>query len=100
VPISYADTDGALAEERRLLHVALSRAHDELHLSWAQQRMVGGRPSRRSQSAWLDAPVAASLPGPADRVPDARVALDDVRRTLATAQPPAARARAGRRRGR
>jgi DNA helicase II / ATP-dependent DNA helicase PcrA len=100
VPISYAESDAALAEERRLLHVALSRAHDELHLSWARQRTLGTRASRRAPSPWLDAPIAASVPGPADRVPDPRVALSDLRRTLAAARPPQPRSRPTRRRGR
>jgi DNA helicase-2/ATP-dependent DNA helicase PcrA len=100
VPIAYATTDVALAEERRLLHVALSRAHDVLHLSWARQRTFGARAGPRTQSPWLDAPIAASLPGPADRVPDPRVALSDVRGTLASARPPQPRPHAARRRGR
>ena len=36
VPISWATTPAARAEERRLLHVALGRAEDELHCSWAR----------------------------------------------------------------
>jgi DNA helicase-2/ATP-dependent DNA helicase PcrA len=88
VPIAYADTDAARTEERRLLHVALSRAHERLHLSYARRRTLGGRGARREPSPWLDAPIAASVPGPADRVPDPRDALDAVRRTLAAARPP------------
>ncbi len=48
VPISYARTTEARAEEQRLLHVALSRAATELHVSWARQRT---RP--RKPSPWL-----------------------------------------------
>jgi hypothetical protein len=81
-----------------LLHVALSRAHDVLHLSWAEQRSFGGRASRRAPSPWLDAPMATSVPGPADRVPDRLVALADVRRTLDASRPPQPRPRAARRR--
>jgi DNA helicase-2/ATP-dependent DNA helicase PcrA len=68
VPISYASEPEALAEERRLLHVALSRAGQFLHISWAQRRTVGGRAVRRSPSPWLAA-VEAANPGraaPAD----------------------------------
>jgi superfamily I DNA/RNA helicase len=98
VPISHATNDAALAEERRLLHVALSRAHDVLHLSWAEQRTFNARSTRRAPSPWLDAPMAACVPGPADRVPDRQVALADVRRTLAASGPPQPRPRATRRR--
>ena len=45
VPISYATESDALDEERRLLHVALSRAGQYLHISWARRRTVGGRPA-------------------------------------------------------
>jgi DNA helicase-2/ATP-dependent DNA helicase PcrA len=48
VPISYARTGEARAEEQRLLHVALSRAATELHVTWAHNR---GRPRR--PSPWL-----------------------------------------------
>jgi DNA helicase-2/ATP-dependent DNA helicase PcrA len=100
VPIAYASDDAALAEERRLLHVALSRAHDVLHLSWAQQRTLGARTSVRVRSPWLDVPIAACLPGPADRVPDPNAALAEVRRTLAARRPPPPRPRSARRRAR
>jgi DNA helicase-2/ATP-dependent DNA helicase PcrA len=43
VPIAYATTPDAVAEEHRLLYVALTRAEDELWCSWARQRRVGGR---------------------------------------------------------
>ena len=42
VPISHASGDpAALAEERRLLYVALSRAERSLHLSWASDARPG-----------------------------------------------------------
>ena len=48
VPISWATSEAARAEERRLLHVALSRAEDELHCSWAsiKRRRERGASSR------------------------------------------------------
>ena len=49
VPISYAKTDLARAEEQRLLHVALSRAGQQLHVSWAKQRQ-----RQRKPSPWLE----------------------------------------------
>jgi DNA helicase II / ATP-dependent DNA helicase PcrA len=93
VPISYATSEVALDEERRLLHVALSRAHDALHLSWAQRRTFGERTNRREPSPWLITAAGACRPGPADRVPDKHAALGDLRRTLAAAEPPPRRAR-------
>ena len=46
--------DGDEAEERRLLYVALSRAEQELHCSWAERRRT-----RRSPSPWLPLVEAA-----------------------------------------
>jgi DNA helicase-2/ATP-dependent DNA helicase PcrA len=63
VPISYATEPDALDEERRLLHVALSRAGQFLHVSWARRRTVGGRDAKRSPSPWLAAIEAATTPG-------------------------------------
>ena len=63
VPISYATDDDALDEERRLLHVALSRAGQYLHVSWARRRSVGGRAAKRSPSPWLAAIERANSPG-------------------------------------
>ena len=56
VPISHARDSEALAEERRLLYVACTRAAEELHCSWAMERTFSsGRPSPRSPSPWLAA---------------------------------------------
>jgi DNA helicase II / ATP-dependent DNA helicase PcrA len=46
VPIVHAQTDVAVAEERRLLYVGLTRARQRLYLSWALARTPGARPSR------------------------------------------------------
>ena len=69
VPISRADTPEARAEERRLLYVAVTRAEDELHCSWARRRTFGARALPRSPSAWLavvEAAVAATAAGAED----------------------------------
>ena len=71
VPIVHASTAEAVAEERRLLYVALTRAGRVLECSWARRRddgrraadgapalPVAGRPGRRS-------PPGPARPGPA-----------------------------------
>jgi DNA helicase II / ATP-dependent DNA helicase PcrA len=69
VPIAYASTAAALAEERRLLYVALSRAERELRCSWARQRCSGnGAPLWREPSPWLAALAGCcALPGESGR---------------------------------
>ena len=46
LPIVYAQTGEAVAEERRLLYVGVTRSRERLYLSWALSRSPGGRPSR------------------------------------------------------
>jgi DNA helicase-2/ATP-dependent DNA helicase PcrA len=53
MPISLAETDEAVAEERRLLYVGVTRAREHLELSYARSRTPGGRASRR-RSRFLD----------------------------------------------
>ena len=64
VPIIYAIEGGSLAEERRLLHVALTRAARHLACSWARRRtMANGRVVERQPSPWLeDAALGVKLP--------------------------------------
>jgi len=59
VPIGHADGPAAEAEERRLLYVALTRAREELHCTWAERRTFGSRSVPRSPSPYLDAIHAA-----------------------------------------
>jgi DNA helicase-2/ATP-dependent DNA helicase PcrA len=99
VPIAYAETPAALAEERRLLYVALTRAEHELHLSWAAQRTLGARAQNRQPSPYLALVEAAtSVMGPGgDRDWKAAVAAERARlaqarasaRSNATLGPPA-----------
>jgi DNA helicase-2/ATP-dependent DNA helicase PcrA len=104
LPIRHAvDDDEALAEERRLLYVGLTRARRHLALSWAELRLgPGDRESRRRPSRFLrplearDGGAAATtrtragarspaarghritvLPGPAAPSPDAGRPTDE-----------------------
>jgi DNA helicase-2/ATP-dependent DNA helicase PcrA len=92
VPISWAGTPEAQAEERRLLHVALSRAGDELHCSWACTRTTGSRAAPREPSPWLGALEDEANHAPhgllrSRRAP--REHLADLRATLAATPAPA-----------
>lgn len=54
LPIRQAlNDDAALAEERRLLYVGITRARVHLALSWAERREARGRESRRQPSRFL-----------------------------------------------
>ena len=84
-PSPTPTTPPAVAEERRLLYVALTRAEDELWCSWARTRRVGERTWRCDPSPLLAAVEEASrdrVSGP--RRPPAlgadRVAPDDAAR--------------------
>ncbi len=59
VPISHARSDEAVAEERRLLYVALTRAEEVLRCTWAEQRTFGERTVQRRPSPWLAAATDA-----------------------------------------
>ncbi|HEY9241560.1 MAG TPA: 3'-5' exonuclease, partial [Streptosporangiaceae bacterium] len=47
LPIVHAQTDEAIEEERRLLYVGVTRARDQLFLSWPLAWSGGGRRSRQ-----------------------------------------------------
>ena len=54
LPIRQAfDDDAAIAEERRLLYVGITRARRRLQLSWADRRETRGREARRTRSRFL-----------------------------------------------
>ena len=61
MPIAQAQTPAEVEEERRLLYVAMTRARDELAVSWATAREPGGRVTRGS-SPFL-APLLDGVPG-------------------------------------
>ncbi len=61
MPISQAQTPAEVEEERRLLYVAMTRARDELSVSWASAREPGGR-GNRGPSPFL-APLLDGVPG-------------------------------------
>ncbi|MFO7709753.1 MAG: UvrD-helicase domain-containing protein [Desulfobacterales bacterium] len=44
---------GAIAEERRLLYVAMTRAKERLYLTWARNRRIHGRTEPRQVSSFL-----------------------------------------------
>ena len=92
LPVSQAgDDEVALAEERRLLYVGITRARRHLALSWARQRLsTKGSAQNRRPSRFLSAlgaagaaaaVVPASRPGPRERQPAgaarARLSADD-----------------------
>ncbi len=75
LPIVHAQTGEAVAEERRLLYVGVTRARERVYLSWALARSPGGRPSR-TPSRFLDGLRPRRLAsGARDRgAPDGRAA--------------------------
>jgi len=82
VPIHHANEADDIDEERRLLYVALTRARDELHCSWAARRTFGTRTMQRKPSPWLNvlsqavgaAPQAVDRPTSTRRAAEARAA--------------------------
>jgi DNA helicase-2/ATP-dependent DNA helicase PcrA len=56
LPISYATTPSAIAEERRLLYVGVTRARKELALSYPQADFEGGRTRQPSRFLSVFAP--------------------------------------------
>lgn len=67
VPHYRSRTRTALAEERRLLYVAATRAERELHISWCRLRKVGDEVVERRPSRWIEALVEESSAAAAGR---------------------------------
>jgi len=75
VPIAPATTAAALAEEQRLVYVALSRSSHELHCSWARVRTFGTRTVAREPSPYLAALETARATLERAATPDRELAL-------------------------
>ena len=62
MPISLAETDDAVHEERRLLYVGITRAREHLEVSFGRSRNPGGRATRKRtrflDGLWPDEPRA------------------------------------------
>ncbi|MBG6182129.1 DNA helicase-2/ATP-dependent DNA helicase PcrA [Arthrobacter sp. CAN_A214] len=71
MPISFADTQEGIDEERRLLYVGITRARAHLFLSWSTSRSPGGRASRKP-SRFLDVLRPAGSGAQAFRQPKVR----------------------------
>ncbi len=71
VPHYLSQSDESLAEERRLLYVACTRASSRLFLTWARQRSFGKYDRPRDPSPWLAAVQGQPEPRPAVRPPAA-----------------------------
>ena len=81
VPIAHATTPQQIDEERRLLYVGITRARQDLRLSWSSARAAGAR-GRRTPSRFLDGLIDGQ-----------RTAGDAVRRTRNRGQRGPARCR-------
>ncbi len=68
LPVSFARTDEQVEEERRLLYVGITRAREQLWLSWPQARSPGGRSRRPSRFLpQVGAVAAAAQPRSSER---------------------------------
>ncbi len=84
LPIRQAhDDEDALAEERRLLYVGITRARTHLALSWAERRETRGRETKRQPSRFLldlrarPPRTVRNLPGPPAFVRAPRAGTDE-----------------------
>jgi DNA helicase-2/ATP-dependent DNA helicase PcrA len=58
LPLSFATDDAAIAEERRLLYVAVTRAKKALSMSWSERG--ANQSSTRTRSRFIPAALAAT----------------------------------------
>ncbi|MGA8847266.1 MAG: ATP-dependent DNA helicase UvrD2 [Nocardioides sp.] len=73
LPFTYATTPAAIEEERRLLYVGMTRARNDLVVSWAQARNPGQAPRRKPSRFLTDLlPESARAAGPATSRASAR----------------------------
>ncbi len=89
VPIHQSlDDPDALDEERRLLYVALTRAREQLHCTWARSRTFGSRTVKRQQSPWLE-DLRVGLGGAPSRPSPSQVSgrASEARRALRRSRP-------------
>jgi DNA helicase II / ATP-dependent DNA helicase PcrA len=91
-PIGHARTIAERHEEARLLYVAMTRAIETLHCTWAAQRSFGGKVVDRRLCPWLrdlaDAQAAPTArPPEATTAPDWRERLAEQRARLAAVRP-------------
>ncbi|WP_062200954.1 ATP-dependent helicase [Demequina salsinemoris] len=82
MPISMAETDEAIEEERRLLYVAITRAREHLALSFARARREGGKATRKRtrflEKWWPDA-APARAPRRSNKAELAELDVDQLR---------------------
>ncbi len=82
MPISMAETDEAIEEERRLLYVAITRAREHLSLSFARARREGGKATRKRtrflERWWPDA-APARAPRRSNKAELAELDVDQLR---------------------
>ena len=80
-PIAHANTELALGEERRLFFVGLTRAEEELHISWARNRSLGSKRSRKP-STYIKELSDLLDPTPFKSVSDTKVLSQRIRAFL------------------